>query len=82
MKDPNSAEKSSEGRYANYFEVGHNAFEFVVNFGQFFAEGGDPELHTKIITSPVYAKRLQQVLDDAVDRYEQAFGPIPNWPEV
>jgi len=23
-----------EGRYANYFQVGHNAVEFVLDFGQ------------------------------------------------
>jgi len=81
VKDPKTLPKSSEGKYANYFEVGHNAFEFVLNFGQFFAEGGDPDLHTKIITSPVYAKRLQHVLEEAVNKYERAFGDIPKWPD-
>jgi hypothetical protein len=23
-----------EGRYANYFQIGHNAFEFIIDFGQ------------------------------------------------
>ena len=32
-----------EGRYANYFKVGHNEFEFVMEFGQFYegSERGD-----------------------------------------
>ena len=27
-----------EGRYANYFKVGHNAFEFLLDFGQLARE--------------------------------------------
>ena len=27
-----------EGRYSNYFKVGHNAFEFVIDFSQFYTE--------------------------------------------
>jgi hypothetical protein len=27
-----------EGKYANYFKVGHNAFEFILDFGQLYLE--------------------------------------------
>ena len=47
-----------EGRYPNYFNVGHNASESVIDCGQFYPEGEETELHTRIITSPVYAKFL------------------------
>ena len=65
-----------EGRYANTFQVGYNAFEFVLEFGQ----GNLPEAarnHTRIVTGPVYAKVFLTILHESVDRYEQAFGPIP-----
>lgn len=39
-----------EGRYANYFKVGHNAFEFVLDFGQFYPGSEKAELCTRIIT--------------------------------
>jgi hypothetical protein len=65
-----------EGRYANYFKVGHNAFEFLLDFGQFYSEHGEPQLHTRIITSPVYAKALLELLRESVERYEQAFGAL------
>ena len=49
-----------EGRYANYFKIGYNAFEFVIDFGQLYPEGepGDKKarFHTRIITAPVYAR--------------------------
>ena len=65
-----------EGRYANIFQVGHNAFEFVLEFGQAnLAEAA--RNHTRIVTGPVYAKVFLTILHESVDRYEQAFGPIP-----
>lgn len=72
-----SGTRALEGRYANYFEVGHNEFEFVLNFGQLFEDSEDSDLHTKIITGPTYAKRLQQVLGEAIRAYEGVFGVIP-----
>lgn len=64
-----------EGRYANYFEVGHNPFEFVLDFGQLFSEG-EKVFHTRIVTSPAYAKALLELLEESIGRYEQKFGPI------
>jgi hypothetical protein len=65
-----------EGRYANYFKVGHNAFEFVLDAGQFYPESQEAQLCTRIITSPVYAKALLETLRESIDRYEKAFGAI------
>ena len=65
-----------EGRYANYFKVGHNAFEFVLDFGQFYLESEKAELRTRIITNPIYAKALLEILRDSIERYEERFGAI------
>jgi hypothetical protein len=65
-----------EGRYANYFEVGHNAIEFLLDFGLFYPENGDAQLHTRIITSPVYAKALLHTIRKSIERYEQTFGTL------
>lgn len=67
-----------EGKYANYFMVGHKAFEFVLDFGQLYSENAEPQLHTRIITSPVYVKAFLKILKDSVDQYEQRFGIIRN----
>jgi hypothetical protein len=78
--DPNKRafpkSQSLEGRYANFFKVGYNAFEFVIDFGQFYPENDDAELHTRIVTSPVYAKRLLTTLHEAVVKHETQFGKI------
>lgn len=68
--------ESPEGRYANCFEVGHNAFEFVLDFGQKYDELDAATTHTRIVTSPSYAKALQQTLAESIERYEKEFGPL------
>lgn len=67
---------SLEGKYANFFKVGHNAFEFILDFGQSFVETSRETFHTRIITSPVYAKELLEVLQDSVAKHERMYGEI------
>jgi hypothetical protein len=65
-----------EGRYANYFKVGHNAVEFLLDFGQFYPGSAEVHFHTRIISIPVYAKALLQTLGESIAQYEQTFGAI------
>ncbi|MCK4791645.1 MAG: DUF3467 domain-containing protein [Desulfobacteraceae bacterium] len=67
-----------EGRYANYFKVGHNAFEFVIDFGQYYPENDQAELYTRIITNPKYAKALLETLKESIEQYKEEFGSISN----
>jgi hypothetical protein len=64
----------TKGLYANSFEVGHTAFEFVIEFGQTYTSSPGV-FHTRIVTSPVYARALLELLGQAVRRYEGRFGP-------
>jgi hypothetical protein len=64
-----------EGKYANYFQVGHNAFEFLLDFGQLYSDGTPERFHTRIVTGPSYAKELLKVLSDSLEQYEATFGP-------
>lgn len=65
-----------EGRYANYFKVGHNAYEFFIDFGQYTAENEQAELYTRIITSPIYAKAFLNILLESIKQHECVFGSI------
>ena len=65
-----------EGRYANSFKVGQNAFEFVIDFGQSYVEGKREMFHTRIVSSPFYANILLKILQNSIERYEQTFGSI------
>jgi uncharacterized protein DUF3467 len=69
-----------DGKYANYFQIGENALEFVIEFGQLYADEPAPLIHTRIITSPGYAVQLLALLEDALQKYEEQFGPIPRGP--
>jgi len=59
-----------EGRYANYFEVGFTAQEFLLDFGQFDEDRGSAIRHTRIITNPVSAKMFLKMLTEVVLEYE------------
>ena len=61
-------------RYANAFNIGHNAFEFVMEFGQQLSEEEEVPMHTRIVTHPIYAKALYASLGDSLLRYENEFG--------
>lgn len=69
-------EKKLEGRYANYFIVSYNAFEFVLDCGQYYPEIDEAELYIRIITSPCYAKVLFKTLKESIEHYEESFGTI------
>jgi len=65
---------SPEGRYVNYFKIGHNAFELIIDCGQCYADNEEPRLYTRIVTSPAYGKALLKTLRDSLEEYEKAYG--------
>jgi len=65
-----------EARYTNYFEVGHNAYEFMIDFGQYQPQGGAVRMQTRIVTGPVFAKLLSGLLTQAVQQFEGEHGEI------
>jgi len=65
-----------EGRYPNYFKVGHNNFEFVLNIDQFYPENEHAQLHTRIVTTPIYTKALLETLRESVELHEQTHWAI------
>lgn len=62
--------------YANFCEVGHNAYEFLIDFGQFQPALGEVRVHSRIVSGPIQAKLFARVLNDALARYEHEHGPI------
>jgi hypothetical protein len=62
----------ADARYANCFQIGHNAFEFLLEFGQ-----RDARTHTRMYLSPQHARMLSDLLLQALREYESAFGPMP-----
>ena len=67
--------KRRKGKYANYFEVGHNAFEFVADFGQY--EGDEVTWHTRVIMNPSAARALCDLLAQSLEHYERRYPTTP-----
>lgn len=63
--------------YANYFEVGHNAFEFLIDFGQIDPCSGYFNIGNRIAVGPTHAKLLSRLLTCAVSQYETQYESIP-----
>jgi len=65
-----------EARYSNYAEVGHNASEFVFDFGQGWVGEEPVRVYIRVVTSPDMAQELYKKLYDALIEYRDAFGDI------
>ena len=64
-----------KGTYANNIIVSYTQTEFVMDFMTVFPPRGI--VGARVIVSPSHAKRLLQVLQDNVARYERMHGEIP-----
>ena len=69
------------GSYANFLVVGHNAFEFILDFGQGYGVGA-PNMHMRVVTTPVYAKAMLEALRTSIERFETQHGEIPDAEEA
>lgn len=71
-----------EARYANHFQVGHNEFEFIFDFGQLHGREGDqpaessPVQIARIVMAPPFALALLATLQRAIGDHERLHGPI------
>lgn len=65
-----------EARYSNYAEIGHNASEFIFDFGQVWFDGIPAGVYVRVVTSPDTAQRLYDLLNEALSEYGDAFGEI------
>lgn len=72
-KKLSGSQKKIKGHYVNYFEVGHNAFEFMFDFSLFYPESRETELCARIITSPECAKELFIILRESIEQYTKNF---------
>jgi hypothetical protein len=65
------ASNAKEGKYANFFRIGHNECEFLIEFGQ-----QDERIHTRVYVSPHAARVLFDLLIDSLQLHEQETAPM------
>jgi hypothetical protein len=64
-RSPLERSSRNEARYANFFQIGHNACEFLLEFGQRKA------VHTRIYVSPQHAQILSDLLLETLAQHRQ-----------
>ena len=71
-----------EGRYANFFRIGFNAQEFLIDFGQVTPDEGtgtDGEsFFIRIVVVPFNMKRFLALARESVGSYEETYAIIPD----
>ena len=70
------SEDIAEGVYANLAMIAHSNSEFVVDFIRLMPGVPKAKVKSRIILTPEHAKRLLEALQENVNKFETAFGPI------
>ena len=66
----------AEGTYSNLVMIAHSPEEFILDFIRVMPGVPKARVKSRVIVSPAHAKRLLRALQDNIDKYENAFGPI------
>ena len=75
MQPNTEGDAGLEARYANFFKVGQNSTEFLLQFGQFHP-GTELFWLTRIVISPAFVKELLRLVTESVNLYKAHYGEI------
>jgi hypothetical protein len=64
--------------YVNHLTIATSISEIELGFGQYFGPGTGPRIHKWLVTTPVHLVSFRRIIDDAIARYEIAYGRIPS----
>ncbi len=68
---------TARGVYANLALITHSETEFILDFIFLQPHSPKAKVLTRLVSSPVHAKRLLWALKDNIEKYEASFGVIP-----
>lgn len=66
----------ARGIYTNLALLTHSETEFILDFIFIQPQAPKTKVLTRLVTSPVHAKRLLTALSENIDKYEARFGAI------
>lgn len=74
----------ASGVYSNLAVISHAPTEFVLDFAQMLPGGKNATVRSRVIMSPVHAKRLLMALQDNIQKFEHTYGTIvePGSPDI
>ena len=70
------SEETAEGSYANLAIITHSNAEFVIDFVNVMPGKHNSRVKSRIICTPMHAKRFMKALEENIERFEAANGPI------
>ena len=70
------SEETAEGTYANLAIITHSHAEFVVDFVNVMPGTPKSKVKSRVILTPMHAKRFMKALVENIERYEEANGMI------
>jgi len=73
---------TAAGLYANAAFITHSETEFLMDFAFIQPQAPKTKVLSRVITSPLHAKRLLWALKDNIDKYEARFGSISGGPQA
>jgi type III secretory pathway component EscV len=76
------SEEIAEGSYANLAIITHSNAEFVVDFVNVMPGTPKSKVKSRVILTPMHAKRFMKALVENVERYEAANGSIADMQPV
>ncbi len=72
---------TAKGTYANFALISHTETEFVLDFVLMQPQSPKAKVQTRVISSPIHAKRLLWALEENIRRFESSFGRIAAGPK-
>lgn len=75
-------EEVAEGSYANLAIITHSHAEFVIDFVNVMPGTPKSKVKSRIIFTPMHAKRFMKALEDNIQRYEALNGTIKDIEQV
>jgi hypothetical protein len=76
------SEEMAEGTYANLAIITHSHAEFVIDFVNVMPGTPKSRVKSRIIFTPMHAKRFMRALEDNVQRYEALNGKIQDLEQI
>lgn len=75
-------EEIAEGTYANLAIITHSHAEFIVDFVNVMPGTPKSKVKSRIILTPMHAKRFMRALVENIERYESENGNIQDMEEI
>ncbi len=73
------SEEMAEGEYANLAIITHSNAEFVIDFVNVMPGTPKSRVKSRIIFTPMHAKRFMKALEENIGRFEAPMEPFRTW---